>query len=167
MTGWRRPGTKMGSAKRVEGRMAIDTDAPVIASASLDVAAPPERVWEIMTSFPDWPSWNPDVRWVEIEGDVAPGTGFSWNAGPGVIRSHLTRVEPPWHLEWTGKTMGIAAVHAWRLQPTGEGTTVVTEESWDGFLPRLFRSSTRRTLDRSIRSGLSALKAAAEQDPSG
>ena len=142
--------------------MDIEADAPVTATAAIDIAAPPERIWEIMTAFEQWPSWNPDVEWAEIDGDPTAGTAFRWKAGPGVIRSRLSRVEAPRRIEWTGKTMGIRAVHVWRLDPSGDGTTVVTEESWNGLIPRLFRGYSTRTLERSLRSGLDALKAAAE-----
>jgi hypothetical protein len=143
--------------------MAIEAGAPVTARASIDVAASPERIWELMTGFADWPSWNPDIKWAEIDGDLVPGTGFRWKAGPGVIRSRLTRVEAPSHLEWTGKTMGIRAAHVWRIEPAGGGAKVVTEESWNGLLPRLFSGFSRRTLEDSLRDGLEALKAAAEK----
>jgi uncharacterized protein YndB with AHSA1/START domain len=143
--------------------MPIDEKAPVSATATVEIAAPPERVWQIITDFEHWPSWNPDVAWAELDGELEPGTAFRWKAGPGVIRSRLMRTDEPSHLEWTGRTMGIRAVHVWHLEPAGGGTVVETRESWDGLLPRLFRGYSTRTLGDSIRRGLDALKVAAER----
>ena len=36
-----------------------------------------------------WPSWNPDVKSVTMEGPVQPGTVFRWKAGPSSLTSTL------------------------------------------------------------------------------
>ena len=116
-----------------------------------------------MAAIEEWPSWNPDVKWVTASGVVEPGTEFAWKAGPGTIRSTFTHVEAPTLLAWTGTTLGIHAVHTWRLEATSSGTRVTTEESWSGLLPRLLSRTMSRTLQTAIDSGLDALKAAAER----
>jgi hypothetical protein len=146
--------------------MIIHKHAPVVASGSIEISAPPHTVWNIMTAIERWPEWNPEVIWAKIEGPLAPGTVFRWKAGPGTITSVIREVEPTGILAWTGKTMGIHAVHVWRLTPRNGGTAVRTEESWEGLLPWLFRRALRRTLQKSIDTGLGYLKIAAEKKPS-
>ncbi len=140
-----------------------DPDAPVFVSGSIDVAAPVEVVWRVLTAVEQWPEWNPDVRGAAVNGALAEGTTFQWKAGPGTIKSTFQAVEPMQLLGWTGKTLGIPAVHAYRLRWRDGVTTVTTEESWDGRVARLFRSSFQRTLRKAIDTGLDALKREAER----
>jgi hypothetical protein len=72
-------------------------------------------------------------------------------------------VDPPHQLAWMGTTMGIRAVHVFRLQPSEDGTLARSEESWEGLPARLLKGYSRRTLDQGIRSVLSYLKAEAER----
>ena len=89
-------------------------------SETVDIAAPPERVWQVMTDVESWPSWTDSVRaarlldgtplaegsrvelkqprlptavWVVTE--LVDGTSFSWSArGPGVVSTAVHRLEP-------------------------------------------------------------------------
>lgn len=100
---------------------------------------------------------------MSFEGPVAPGSEFRWKAGPGTIVSTLEEVDPPRFVRWRGRTLSIKAIHEWRLEPTGGGTRVETEESFHGLLARLFRGSLQKTLDRSSEQGLEHLKGEAER----
>ena len=91
--------------------MEINTDAPAVARGEIEVAAPPEVVWAVLTDIAAWPSWNPDVKSAALDGPLAAGTQFRWKAGPGTITSTLQSVEAPRRIEWTGTTFGIKAVH--------------------------------------------------------
>jgi hypothetical protein len=88
-----------------------------------------------------------------FDGRLEPGSEFRWKAGPGTIVSTLEQVEPPRFVRWRGRTMSIAALHAWRVEPQGAGTAVETEESFSGLLARLFRRPLQKTLDKSLRPG--------------
>jgi hypothetical protein len=143
--------------------MNIDADAPVRAEGATYVDASLQTVWDIMVAVEQWPSWNPDVKWARLTGAVEPGAEFTWKAGPGTIRSTFTEVDAPEMLAWTGTTLGIRAVHIWRLEGSESGTKVSTEESWSGVLPRILSSMMSRALQKAIDTGLDALKAAAER----
>lgn len=129
----------------------------------MEIRADGEIVWDTIVSIDRWPSWNPDVGAATLGGPVKEGTSFVWKAGPGRIRSIFRVVERPKVVGWTGKTLGIPAIHVYRLEAADGRTLVTTEESWDGFLARLFRSSFQRTLDKSVKRGLDALKTEAER----
>jgi uncharacterized protein YndB with AHSA1/START domain len=141
----------------------VDRDAPAIARAEAEIAADPETVWEILTGFEAWPSWNPDVASVALDGDVAEGTVFRWKTGRATITSTLRQVERPRAVAWTGRTTGIDAVHVWRLEPRDGGTLVRTEESWQGLLVRLLTGPMRKSLQKAVDGGLQHLKAEAER----
>jgi hypothetical protein len=138
----------------------------VYGTGEIEVAADPETVWGVLADIGGWPSWNPDITQVNLRGPLQPGTTFSWRSGPGTITSTFQVVEEPTELTWTGKTMGIPAVHVYRLRPSEQrsGHTVVsTEESWGGLLARLLRKRFAKTLKTAIDTGLARLKAEAER----
>jgi hypothetical protein len=68
-------------------------DAPVSSRRAIEIAAPPEVVWEVLTGFGEWPQWNPDVKSMSYEGPLAPEVvhlGSSRPAAPA-IRSWTDR----------------------------------------------------------------------------
>jgi hypothetical protein len=141
----------------------IDHNAPAVARAETVVEAPPDAVWRLIADIDSWPAWNPDVRSARLEGELAPGSTFRWKAGPGTIVSTLQSVAPEREIGWSGRTMGIEALHVYRLEQVGDGTRVVSEESWAGLPVRLLRARMRRTLERSLRTGLGHLETAARR----
>jgi hypothetical protein len=65
-------------------------------------------------------------------------------------------------IAWTGKTLGIKAIHFWHFEPRNGRTFVRTEESYDGLIARLLRRSLQKTLDRALAEGLGFLKTEVE-----
>jgi uncharacterized protein YndB with AHSA1/START domain len=149
------------------GDAAIADDAPVVSSVELEIGAPVEAVWDVLTAIDGWPGWNRDVKWVSIEGPAVEGTSFRWKAGPSTIRSTIVSVERPRLIAWTGKTLGIKAVHVWRLEPRNGGTLLRTEESYEGLVSRILRRSLQKTLDKALADGAAYLKAEAEKTSPG
>jgi uncharacterized protein YndB with AHSA1/START domain len=143
--------------------MEIRRDAPAVASSEIEVAAPPEVVWDVMADFERWPEWNPDVKSVSVDGPVGEGTTLVWRTGPTTIKSEVRESDRPASIGWVGKTLGINAIHVWRFEPRDSGTRVYTEESWEGWLPRLLRGWMRRTLQAGVDDAMPHLKAEAER----
>ena len=143
--------------------MEVNQSAPVVASDQIDVNADPATVWEVISAIDAWPSWNPAVKAASMHGPLAEGTTFRWKAGPGTINSTLQQVDPPHVLGWTGKTLGIKAVHVYRLEDRDGRTTVYTAESWEGLIARLLRRSMQRQLETALRPGLERLKQESER----
>ena len=75
----------------------------------------------------------------------------------------LRSVVPFRELGWTGKTLGIHAVHVWRLEETDSGTRLTTDESWRGWPARLMRKRMEARLREAVDSGLAQAKAEAER----
>jgi hypothetical protein len=137
--------------------------APVRATAEIEIGAPPQVVWEVLTRFENWPNWNPDVKSMSFPGPLAPGTEFRWKAGPGTIVSTLDQVEAPNYIAWRGRMLTIDAYHEWWLEPRGGGTHVRTQESFSGLLARLLRGTLQKALDKSFKDALERLKREAER----
>jgi len=141
----------------------INEQAPIVGRGEIEIAAAPVVVWDVLTALDRWPSWNSDVKSMSMHGAVADGSVFRWKAGPGTITSTIRRVEPPRMIAWTGKTLGIRAIHFYWLEPR-EGTTFVrTAESYDGLVARLFRRPVQKALDSGLENGLRYLKAEVER----
>jgi hypothetical protein len=116
-----------------------------------------------MADIEAWPRWNPDVKDVSLQGELKPGTQFQWKAGPGKITSLLQNVEPPHLLAWTGKIMGINAIHVWKIDVVDFKTIVETEESWEGLVSSAMLDRLQEMLESSLNSGLKYLKAESER----
>jgi len=143
--------------------MEINRDAPATAEGELQIDADPRTVFSVISAIDQWPSWNPDVRSVTLQGPVQPGAVFRWKSGPSSLTSTLQVVDPPHEIAWTGTTMGIKAVHVFRFQANDGRTLARSEESWEGLLASLLRRYSRKTLDKGIRSVLAHLKTEAER----
>jgi uncharacterized protein YndB with AHSA1/START domain len=142
---------------------AINEEAPIVGASEIDIAAPPEVAWEVLTAIERWPSWNPEVKAASIQGGIDEGTEFRWKAGPGTITSTIQDVQAPRRIAWTGKTLGIKAIHVHTLEGRNGGTLVTSEESYNGLVARLFRGRLQKTLDSALENGLRRLKAEAER----
>ena len=143
--------------------MEINRTAPATAEGELRIDADPQTVFSVISAIDQWPSWNPNVKSVTLQGPVQPGTVFRWKSGPSTLISTLQVLDPPNEIAWTGTTMGIKAVHLFRFQASNGGTLARSEESWEGLLARLLKGYSRKTLDKEIRSVLSHLKTEAER----
>jgi uncharacterized protein YndB with AHSA1/START domain len=143
--------------------MDINRNAPATAEGERQIAADPQTVFAVISAIDQWPSWNPDVKSVELQGPVQEGSVFRWKSGPSTLTSTLQVVDPPHEIAWTGTTMGIKAVHVFRFQANDVGTLARSEESWEGLIASLLKGYSRKTLDKGIRSVLSHLKTEAER----
>ena len=143
--------------------MEINKNAPVVGVAEIKIAATPQTVWEVLTDLRSWPSWNPEVKSMSLDGELAKGSVFRWKAGPGTITSTIQSVEPPRLIAWTGRTFGIKARHAYRLEQRDNETLVQTEESYEGLVSRVLRGTLQKTLDKGLSDGLRCLKTESER----
>lgn len=142
--------------------MNINESAPVTAAGTIPIAADPELVWDLLADISRWPEWNAGIGSASLPEPVATGVVFRWKAGLAKLVSTVQTVDRPVEIGWTGRTLGMTAVHVWRLERDGDTTIAHTEESWDGpparLLPRTMRKSLQKTLDAWLRD----LKASAE-----
>lgn len=138
--------------------MEIDREAPVQARAELLVDAPPAQAWAILTSIAEWSRWNPGVNRVSVGGPIEAGTEFRWRSGRLPITSKITAVECERRIVWTGRMLGLDAIHAWDLEARDEGVMVSTEESLDGTLARWFQGYLQNMLQRNLTESLRLLR---------
>lgn len=112
---------------------------------SIKIAAPPARVWAILTDFAGMPAWNPFIK--SISGDLTIGSRLSvLIAPPGKsgmrFKPTVTAVRIERELRWLGNVVipGIFdGEHYFLLDPTENSQTHFTQgEKFSGFLTSLF-----------------------------
>ena len=95
-----------------------------------DIAAPPERVWALVTDVARMASWSPQVLRTFVRGKVVgPGTTFlnlnRQGAKVWPTRAKVVRFEP--HRDFAFRIAENHTVWSFRLEPTADGGTRLTE----------------------------------------
>jgi hypothetical protein len=72
----------------------------------IDIQASADRVWECLTDFASFPSWNPFIRWVK--GEARVGTRLVVHLQPSganamTFKPIVLTVSPPHELRWLGR----------------------------------------------------------------
>lgn len=128
----------------------------------IDIAASPDRVWEVLTDFAAYGEWNPFLT--DITGKPKKGAGLVVEmAGPTgkpvIFRPTVLTVEPGKELRWRGSLFLprlFDGEHVFLLEETDGGTHLVHCEGFRGILvPLLWKG-----LSGSIKAGFEAMNEA-------
>ena len=105
---------------------------------TVDVAAPPERVWALVTDLPRMASWSPQGVKTFVRGPVGLGTRAfhvnrtGWKVWP--TRSKVVRFEP--HRDFAFRIKDNGVIWSYALEPLDTGTRVThRRETPDGITP--------------------------------
>lgn len=116
------------------------------------IEAQPQKVWEILTDFENYPEWNSFVK--SIEGNVKVGNIISVRIEPPngnglTFKPVVVAYEPQKELRWLGKFF-IKGVfdgeHQFKLIDNKNGTTTfIQSETFTGILVSLFKNNLNNT----------------------
>lgn len=131
-------------------------------TTSIDIAAPPERVWSILVDLDRYTAWNPFIR--SASGAVTVGARLAVRLHPPggrpmTFRPTVTTAEPPRRFEWLGHLVVPGLFdgrHRFDLEPSATGTRLTQSEDFTGLLVPVLR----RALDGPTRAGFEAMNAA-------
>jgi uncharacterized protein YndB with AHSA1/START domain len=150
--------------------MATDQEAPRVVSASREIAAAPERIFELIADPAAQPRWDgndnlasaPAGQRVRRTGDV-----FTMTLTRGDIReNHVIEFEESRRIAWTPAEVGQAPPgHLWRweLEPAGASRTQVTHTyDWTELTDSKRLPRARATTADRLRASLDRLAALAE-----
>jgi len=110
---------------------------PIEISAEVQIAAPPELVWAVLTDLSSYRRWHP--VFVSVNGELAAGskltittthptTGRTMNA-----KVTVRTVEPNTELRWASKMAGLPiSDRRFLLSPSGGGTLLVQAGTYRG-----------------------------------
>jgi hypothetical protein len=136
----------------------IYTNAPVVCSKSITINAHAHQVWQVLTNINGWSTWQTDIQYAHLNGELKPDSTFDWKTGGAKIHSTLHTVEAFKSFGWTGKTMGLFAIHNWTLVESNGITTVHVDESMEGLLAKLFKKAFNKNLEKGMMRWLELLK---------
>ena len=109
-------------------------------SASIDIAAAPERVWAVLADLHAYPEWNPFIR--SASGQLAVGARLTlWMVPTGgramTFRPTVLAARPGELLRWIGRLVvpGIFdGTHQFALEDLGGHTRLTQSETFRGLL---------------------------------
>ena len=122
-------------------------------ATSVDIAASPQRVWEVMSDIDRWHEWTPSItRITRLRGAAfAVGTralGRQPKLPPAIWK--ITAIEPGRSFTWVSRAPGLVVVarHSVEPAPLGAHATLSVEISgmFGGLWARLTRTLTEKYL---------------------
>jgi uncharacterized protein YndB with AHSA1/START domain len=132
-------------------------------SIAIDVAAPPERVWQVMSDVERWHEWTPSISSVKLRGPLGVGT-------TAVIRQpkfppawwKITEIQPGTSFKWvsTGPGFRVVALHS--VRPIAGGARATLSLELQGLLGGIFGRITKDITERYIALEAKGLKARSE-----
>jgi hypothetical protein len=118
----------------------------------IEINAPPERVWAVISDFTAYPEWNPFIRL--IEGELREGARLEVRIAPPEARATTFKptvryVEPNRELRWLGRLLvpGIFdGEHSLSIEPLEGGRSrFVQSERFSGILVGVVKGTLQKT----------------------
>lgn len=137
-------------------------------TSEIEIDAPPEVVWRVLTDFDAYGDWNPieiEMKGRPIEGTILEHTSQLPGSKPMRFRPTIVEVAPERALAWVGRVVlpGLFDVrHRFALEPLGEDRTRLrqSEQFWGLLIP--FAGGTLRKTQEAFGIANRAIKARAE-----
>lgn len=118
-------------------------------SASIHIAAAPERVWAVLADLASYPEWNPLFR--DASGQLGIGNKITLKSVHPVngrimtVKATVLAAEPAAELRWASSLPGImTGEHGFTLTPADGGTQLVQTETYRGLLAHFSAKAIRR-----------------------
>jgi carbon monoxide dehydrogenase subunit G len=134
-------------------------------STSIDVAAPPDRVWQVISDVDRWHEWTPSVTSVKRLGNAPLAVGAR-----AMIRQpkfpvafwKVTDLQPGRSFTWVsvGPALRVVATH--RVEPTTAGSRATLSLEYSGFFGQMLARMTRDITNRYLHLEAAGLKARSE-----
>jgi uncharacterized protein YndB with AHSA1/START domain len=118
------------------------SESAIFAHNELIIAAPAERIFAALVRATEWPAFYGNAKNVVIEGNATEltlGAQFHWTTFGVRVHTTIEELVPNRRLGWSGHALGSTAYHGWVIEPKDGGCLVVTEETQQGFVPRVLR----------------------------
>lgn len=136
-------------------------------TTTITIAAPSERVWQVMSDIDRWHEWTPSVTRIDRKGGAPLAVGTRV-----VIRQPkfppalwtVAAIEPGRSFAWVSRAPGMTVTGRHAVEPAGSGSRATLSLRYEGFAGRLFARMTRGITERYIGYEAAGLKARSE-DP--
>jgi uncharacterized membrane protein len=98
-------------------------------TTSVDIDAPPEKVWEVMSDVERWHEWTKSISRIQILGGGPLRAGSRVRIRQPKLPSavwNVTALEPGRYFEWQNQSPGITSVATHAIEAKPDGTSRVT-----------------------------------------
>jgi carbon monoxide dehydrogenase subunit G len=134
---------------------------------SIDVSAPPARVWEVMSDIERWHEWTPSVTSIALRGGGPLTVGSR-----AMIRQpkfppamwKVTAIEPGRSFTWVSVGPGIRVVARHSVEPAGANARATLSLELQGIFGGVFGRLTKDITERYLAFEAAGLRARSE-DP--
>jgi carbon monoxide dehydrogenase subunit G len=113
-------------------------------SSSVEIDAPPEKVWALVNEFEEWPQWIPSIKKIEklSEGALGEGSKICVTAKSTItvkLLMTITEFVPRQHAVMQGKVLGTEMTRYYTIDPMNGGTRLTAGGEVSGLLAYLVR----------------------------
>lgn len=133
---------------------------------TIDIAAPPSRVWAVMTDIEHWPDWTASVRNIQrlTPGPLAVGSRARIRQ-PKLAPAlwEVTSLDPGRQFTWVTRAPGVFVTAHHRIEPAAGGSQVTLSVNYGGPLGTIVAWLTGGLNDRYLDLEATGLKRRSEQ----
>lgn len=136
----------------------------------IEISAPPEKVWSILTNFNHWTEWNTTIT--KASGETAINTQLNITMSNEIGKDSnayspiITQLEAPKRLRWQAKMMAnflFKNEKLVELEATETGTKMMHTEFFSGLMVKVFWGKMKDGVPLIMHKMNQDLKAAAEK----
>ena len=133
---------------------------------SVEIDAPPERVWRIMADVERWAEWTPSVQSIVLwdRGPLAAGSRARIRQPkfPSAVWK-VTALEPNHSFTWKSGSFVVWTIAHHAVKPTGSGCRVTLSLLFGGWLGGLLASITAKITETYLNFEATGLKRRSEE----
>ena len=119
---------------------------PSYFGVTIEIPAPPDRVWAVMADIERWPEWTPTVTQIQRldRGPLAVGSRARIRQPKLPAATwQVSELQPGCSFSWVMRSPGVCVTGEHRVEPAGRGTRVTLSIRFSGMLGGLVARLTR------------------------
>ena len=136
----------------------------------IEIAAPPAKVWSVITDFNNWKDWNPIINQVNGTASLGSELSITMRGKDGKDANKympvITKFKDPKSLRWRAKVMAgflFTNDKVLELEETDSGTRLIHIEAFSGILLPIFWNKLNNGVLSMLKSMNDALKVLVEK----